>query len=255
MLRLFSTWYPCDEPGRQNEMTAALRYNLNCPAVDAVCLLREGEAPLPLESPKLTVREVGQRPSFKEFFAWIAEVQEESDIAVIANSDIWLDDSIALAKSYLQPQECWALARWDQRGAKPELFDRNDSQDAWVFHGPLKPIEGDFHLGGIRCDNRLLHELKSAGYIVKNPAFSVIIHHEHNEAPREYSTDNQPGYVDGPYAYQWPHNLLSLSETRRHNAKSGATIRWRVDPRQVKRSLPMRAWAFMRRGFKRSAKL
>ncbi len=253
MFRLFTTWYPCLDEHRQSELATAFCKNLTCPAVDQFCILREADAILPAEDPRIVIREINRRPLFEDFFAWIRKMQGDDDIAVIANTDIWLDASAGLADAYLPRDHCWALARWDCWTKKLELFDRNDSQDAWFFRGPLKQIRGDFPLGGIRCDNRLLYEIQQAGYLTRNPAFSVICHHQHDEPPRDYAEENHAHYVEGPYRYLWPHNLLGCRETRRHNATSSIPISWRIDPREVQKSLPARAWQFMRRGFKRSA--
>lgn len=255
MIRLFTTWYPCHIEERLAELTKSLQQNLACAAVDQICVLREQEALLPFEDKKIRVRELERRPMFDDFFGWINELQGSEDIAVIANADIWLNETVFLAQQYLSQNQCWALARWDSLNNKQVLFDRNDSQDTWFFRGPLRKINANFPLGGIRSDNRLLHELKTTGYEVQNPAFNVITRHEHNEPPREYPTIKQANYVDGPYAYLWPHNLLSFRETLKHNAQSSIKIHWRIDPRKIERSLPVRAWAYMRRGFRRTKAL
>jgi len=253
MLRLFTTWYDCADDIRRRELVTALRNNVDNPSVDQVCVLREGDADMIVESNKLVARDIDRRPNFEDFFWWINELQGDDDLAVIANTDIWLDKSIELAKEYLKLEECWALARWDKHQGKLQLFDRNDSQDAWVFRGPLRAMSAAFPLGGIRCDNRLLYELQTAGYETYNPSFQVRVHHEHDTPVREYATENQKGYVEVPYRYIWPHNLLTRRETQRHNERSAIRLAWRIDPRQVEQSLPMRAWKFAKRGFKRNS--
>ena len=59
-----------------------------------------------------------------------------------------------------------ALSRWDTADTiKPKLYNRNDSQDVWVFKGPVKPeLKANFPLGVPRCDNKLHFELQEAGY-------------------------------------------------------------------------------------------
>ncbi|GHB92032.1 hypothetical protein [Cerasicoccus arenae] len=241
MIRLFTTWYPCADPNRHGEMSLALENNLKNPALGQVCILREGQADLP-SSEKLQVRDIASRPNFTDFFVWIKERQGPDDIALIANTDIWFDQSIVLAEQFLKSNQCWALARWDCRKSGSVLFDRNDSQDAWAFRGELRDISGDFLLGAPRCDNRLLYELQAANYETLNPAFSVTCHHQHNEEPREYAETNQQGFVDAPYRYLWPHNLLPAWQTPWHNLRSSHKVRWQIDPRKISHSLPVRAW-------------
>lgn len=242
MLRLFTTWYPCGDAQRRAELAEALQRNLDCAALDQVCILREGAAELPLASDKLVVREATGRPTFDDFWAWMDEVNDADDLAIVANSDIWFDASIGLAKTHLSPGQCWALARWDCVQTPPVLFDRNDSQDAWVLRGQPRPINGDFFLGAPRCDNRLLYELQAAGYETRNPAFSVRAHHLHDREFAEYGGGVQPGFAEPPYRYLWPHNLLSRGDTAAHNATSPIKIEWRPDPRARERQLHRRAW-------------
>ncbi|WP_309400645.1 hypothetical protein [Cerasicoccus maritimus] len=241
MLRLFSTWFPCADKHRHDEFLEAVNRNLSCDAIDQLCILREGEAELP-EHPKLVVREIQHRPLFNDFFAWINELQTEEDIAAIANTDIWLDETISLAHKHLTPQNAWALGRWDSWTQKPQLFDRNDSQDTWVFRGPLRHMNGGFPLGAPRCDNRILYEMQEAGYLVKNPAFSIICHHQHDEPPRAYLEVDSSFEAPPPYRYLYPENLMSYSEIRRHNAQSPIKLHWQIDPRKIQRTLPYRAW-------------
>jgi len=136
-----------------------------------------------------------------------------------------------------------ALARWE---IAPEnlthLLDRNDSQDAWIFKGRIRSVVSDYLMGVPRCDNRLLHELRRAGYEVINPAFSVRAHHLHHGERGEYPGEIQGLHVDPPYAYLWPHNLLSLPATLWHRfCHPESKLGWRIDWRKLQRSLPWRA--------------
>ena len=238
MFRLFSTFYPEKNPARKAEYLECLKRNLTNPVIDEVCLLVEGNVPELPNSPKLRIKAIEKRPLYDDFFTWIREIGADEDIAAIANTDIYLDPNLAAAFPLLQPKRCLALARWEPSG----LNDRNDSQDCWVFMGPISVVRGDFPIGVVRCDNRILYELQVAGYEVLNPSFSVKIHHLHEGERVEYG-NTESHFVQPPYRYLWPHNLYGPLRTLDYNIKHPALrIGWRIDPRQLTRSIPGRLY-------------
>ena len=242
MIRLFTSHYPERNERRCAELLMSLASNLENPAIDSVHLLLE-RVDAPPEHKKLQTRRIDHRPTYNDFFQWAAELKPaESDLTVIANSDICFDASIKGMDHALLPSQCAVLSRWNVGVEEsPVLFDRNDSQDVWIFRGPLKDTQGTFCVGVPRCDNRILFELKSAGYAVINPAFSIRAYHLHAGERVEYPTDNQLHFVDPPYAYMWPHNLWSLPRTLVHNLHHPeARIGWRLDRRMLARFLPLR---------------
>lgn len=238
MVRLFTTFYAEPRATRAREYACCLERNLSCPSFDEICVLVEsGQESLP-SSDKLRTRRVARRPSYDDFFEWIGEIAAGDDTSVIANADIWFDPAIAVAAGALVERECFALARWEN----DRLFDRNDSQDAWIVRGTIDDVNGDFPIGVPRCDNRLLYELEIAGYTVRNPAFSIRANHVHSGQRSEYAVQPSAGWVPGPYRYLWPHNLWPLHKTVLHNATMPSQrIGWKVDWRRVGRTLPARA--------------
>jgi hypothetical protein len=237
MLRLFTTFYEDARPERMEEYTRSVRRNLLNESIDEVCVMAEGDAPSLPTAAKLKLRTIPRRPTYADFFAWINEVADVDDVSIIANTDISFDASIGVLNRALGASECFAVARWD--GGR--LFDRNDSQDWWVFRGSVKQVDGRFALGVPRCDNRLLHELRAAGYHVLNPAFSIKAHHEHAGARGEYEVGHAAGYVQPPYEYLWPHNLWSLPRTLIHNSRwPSERVGWRFDRRRMAATAPFR---------------
>jgi hypothetical protein len=244
MVRLFTTFYRESRHERLAEYVECLNHNLACRAIDEVCVLVEGPEDILPASGKLKTRRVPQRPVYDDFFRWINEVSREDDISVIANADIWFDGSLTVASRALGARDCFAMARWE--GSR--LFDRNDSQDCWIFRGPVTGVRGDFPIGVPRCDNRFLYELQTAGYRVSNPAFSIRARHVHSGERGEYTHEGLAHSVAEPYRYLWPHNLWSLPRTLWHNALHPAErIGWRFDRRRVERTLPFRAIGRIRR--------
>lgn len=234
--RLFTTFYSEINLTRQAEQAECLRRNLDCDEIEEVCVLVEGEGLILPDSPKIRIHRIRNRPTYDDFFGWINQVAVPNDISVVANTDIWFDGSIGVAARQLSPRECYALARWDG----DQLNDRNDSQDCWVFRGKVEGVYGDFPLGVVRCDNRILYELQQAGYQVFNPAFAIRTNHLHTGERTEYG-ETEASFVQPPYRYLWPHNLLGPLGTIWHNLRfPNQKLSWRFDRRKAARTLPVR---------------
>lgn len=236
MIRLFTTCYPEKNPVRRKEYAECLERNLANGNIDEVCILVEGSCELQ-ESSRLKLRPINARPEYADFFRWIGEIAGDEDVSVIANTDIFFDGSIGLVSMLVNGRTCLALARWEN-GA---LLDRNDSQDSWVFQGVVSPaVVCNFPLGVVRCDNRILYELRAAGYQVLNPAFTIRTHHLHEGVRPEYGS-NEQHYVQPPYGYLWPHNPYGPCRTLWHNLRNpGRRLCWRLDPRRIRSLLPFR---------------
>ncbi len=232
-VRLFTTAFPERNSGRRAEYAECLLRNIECEELDEVRLLVEGEVELP-KSSKVVVRRIPQRPLYSDYFRWIEEVADADDISVIANADIYFDNRIGVLRAWaMPPRTALALSRWDiTSDGDAVLNDRNDSQDSWVFRGRAHPVRGDFPIGVPRCDNRLVKELETSGYAVINPSLSLRSYHLHGGARGEYDVAPRQGFVDGPYGYVWPGNLLPLHRALWHNARNtGHRVRWHFDSR------------------------
>jgi hypothetical protein len=244
MVRLFTSYYRDRSVSRQAELIECLQRNVSLDVIDSICvLLEKTESPFP-DHPKLKTRQISHRPRYADFFDWANELRDSNHhTCMITNSDIYFDSSVSALIEGLKPEQCAALSRWDvQRSAPARLFDRSDSQDAWIFRGKIRPMNADFCVGIPRCDNRILYELRAVGYEVINPAFSVKAYHLHAGERGEYPGKIQGLHVDPPYNYLWPHNLKSLPATLLHNLRHpDSKLGWRIDWRKLQRTLPWRA--------------
>ena len=250
MIRLFTSCYPERKAERIAELSASLERNLALSAFDKVCVFLEGMKTPWANSPKLCCHAVAHRPTYANFFDWVNELStSDEDLSIVANSDIYFDGSLSALAKRLKPNQCAALSRWDvQADQSLRLFDRNDSQDAWVFRGKIRPMNADFCVGIPRCDNRILYELRAAGYEVINPAFSVRACHLHIGERGEYPAEINGPHVDPPYAYLWPHNLMSLPATLWYRLRHPeAKLGWRIDWRRLKRTLAWRVVSKLKR--------
>lgn len=211
MIRLFTTIYHEKNKLRKNELFEAIAKNIKVSAIGEIYLLNELEDIAELVHPKTKVIDIIHRPKYSDYFKIINEIAQEGDISILANTDIYFDESIGALEYTLTRENCFALSRWDTINSKQILFNRNDSQDTWIFRGKIKEnINGDFYLGVPRCDNRILFELHQAGYDVSNPAFSIRSYHLHTGIREEYTENNQDSFIPPPYKYLFPSNVYNL---------------------------------------------
>jgi hypothetical protein len=162
MIRLFINKYTDKHIARNRELKKCFSFNENVFGVDNVISFNS-------------------RLSFSDFFSQINLLAEESDISIIANSDIYFESLDELKT--IKGNEVYALSRWDGN----TLYDREDSQDAWVFRGKIKPIpDCNFGLGIPGCDNAIAERLQRAGYTVLNPSKSIKTIHLHSSNIRNY---------------------------------------------------------------------
>ena len=244
MIRLFTSCYPEQNPKRIAELSQSLERNLALPAFNKVYVFLEGMETAWVNGLKLNCQSIPHRPTYADFFGLANEqVTSDDDLSIVANSDIFFDWSLLVLANRLKPTQCAALSRWDvQPDGTSTLFDRNDSQDAWIFKGKIRPVVADFCVGIPRCDNRILYELLRAGYEVINPAFSVKAFHLHAGERAEYPGQIEGMNVEPPYAYLWPHNLMSWPATLiQRFLHPDRRLGWRIDWRKLQRSLPWRA--------------
>lgn len=146
---------------------------------------------------------VNHKPTFAELFE-ITRANPD-DINIIANTDIFFDHTIEEVKK-ISSREAWCLTRWNYLGYnRAEFFNRHDSQDVWVFRGPVrKETDGAYGMGVAGCDNRLAFELKKAGYIVRNPSLSIRCYHYHISEIRYFSWNDR---VPEPYLFLQPQTI------------------------------------------------
>jgi hypothetical protein len=136
------------------------------------------------------------------------------DIFIIANTDIYFDESISYSRRFLSKQNIFALTRWDLlRDNSIVLYNKYLSQDTWIYKSKIEKNIGNFFLGQAGCDNRLLYELKQAGLTIKNPCFSIKSVHVHMSQYRIYHNNPNYKFVEPPYDYILPNSFYSPLHT------------------------------------------
>lgn len=173
-LNLLTSYYKDRNEKRQKEIEFCLKFNKESGYFDNVITIDH------------------RRPTYNDFFEITQKYPDH--VNVIANSDIFFDQSILQAKT-IRVIDCYALSRWDYiRGGKIRHWARQDSQDVWIIRGKARIKSGNFHLGVPGCDNRIAYEFKQSGYRVTNPSNRIKSIHLHLTEIRNYDQlkDNVP---------------------------------------------------------------
>lgn len=181
MIRLLYNYYEDKNPVRKKEIDFCLNKNLANPHLNVVIV------------------ESSEKPRYDTMFQKLNSLTQPDDINIIANSDIFFDDTILIAERHLQARDVYALTRWDWVNEHNiKFFDRRDSQDTWMWKGKMEGVIGGFTLGRRGCDNRIAHEFRDSGHRVMNPSRTIKTYHVHNSNVRNYSHND---FVHGPYLH------------------------------------------------------
>jgi hypothetical protein len=197
MVNLYTSFYQDKDAKRQKELLYCLNQNILNPLIDNIFLIVEGEVKLPVSGKLIIVN--AERPTYRNFFDLVNDtVTSANDISIVANSDIYFNDT--LAQLDIKERQCIALSRWDKRKDGLRLHNERFSQDTWIFKGKIRNVRFcDFYLGIPGCDNRIAYELNRAGYRLFNPATKIQSIHYHQTDLHNY--DHNTPKIPKPYLY------------------------------------------------------
>jgi hypothetical protein len=175
---LLVNYFDNPEQGRAGQLAECLGLNVGNPFIDKVILVLEDGLLPPQEDPKIQVMRIpsGTRPTYKD---WFVICKPLPGAKVIANADIYFDDSIQVLHWLDLTKQFWGLARWEQnQSGSCEPFQTSTAQDAWIFSDAID-LDLDYGLGWGRSDNKVAADLHAAGYDVRNPCLTVRAYHNH----------------------------------------------------------------------------
>ena len=156
-----------------------------------------------VQLPKLTVHPLDHRPTYADLIA--AAEQTPSELALITNGDVYLDDGVSLLNTLDWKGKFMALSRWERRDRQEFLIESpHGTQDCWAFLPPLQMPICNFPFGAPGCDNKIVAMAQTAGYKVFNPYMDMRLRHVHSDATRSHYTAQR---VEGPYEWAWLHRI------------------------------------------------
>lgn len=150
--------------------------NLSNPHIDRVVVfVEQGSSFCDIFSSKLAVQPLSERLTYQYWYDFAA-YSEPSSIKLLANSDIYFDDTINVLRKITEWPDIrlYGSSRKDlsKRGelqrsrefyteACPPIQAQR-SQDCWVFKTPLQHFDKNYRLGYLHCDCTLRASLRSA---------------------------------------------------------------------------------------------
>lgn len=176
---------------RAIELIMVLVRNLMNPYVGSVHVLYEGSFKDGIVARYLrhlknhiTIQKINNRPTFKDFVDYC----DFDGIAIMANSDILLTDTIRFIDRIDMENRFICLTRWEIYNGGISLKNDNGrinifSQDAWVFKAPFKEFECGAVMGTFFSDSIMNSYLRYKNINVCNPCWDIItIHIDRNRS-------------------------------------------------------------------------
>ena len=211
---LITQYYNAKDENRFKENLVCLINNIVNENISKVCLLNEEEYDLSFvfnkigDSYRKKVKQtvIEARMTFLDAFNY-ANTFLKNKIVIIANLDMFFNDTINQCKSFDFDNLFISLSRYDlhddfdfQGSNTIHKFSHQgglgnpviDSADSWIFQAPIKTCpESKIMLGSAGCDTILNYLYKyTLKYNVINPVNSIVSIHYHLDQNRQNFTDN-----------------------------------------------------------------
>ena len=188
---------------RRREIDECLKRNVDCPSIDRIVLLAEStpehRASVPASHKLVWVEMPADvaRARYVDFFQAVnACTTTPWDLNIVANSDVFFDESLDILKPLDLFGICVALSRWEWRNGQAEAVAWHNSQDCWIFQGPVRPLAEpvDFPIGTFGCDWRIAWILRHNDYALVNIPHDVRHYHIH-DSPYRNNGHMTPGHT------------------------------------------------------------
>ena len=191
------------------EYVQCLEKNIECKALDQIHvlieepqatrerLLSENTGPSArrlielLKHSKITLFPLGQRMTFEGAFRYCNTSFGEDHLAIVANADVYFDDSLTPLASIDWTDVLVCLSRHDY--GTPDYGRFTTGYDSWIFKTPLRSFLCDWHLGSDLSDLRLNEEAAKSGLRLLNPCLSIKMTHLHGSGLRRRKKLRKPG--------------------------------------------------------------
>ena len=212
-MNLLISYYKSQNEQRNSEYLDCLTYNLENQLIEKIFIFIQTDEERPIQSEKIEYITIQGDVTYQTFFDYAKE-NLYGEICIVANSDIFFDDTLEELKSEQLQDKFLCLTRWNlnPNGTlefySPE-YGPETSQDVWIFKGGVEILESNVPLGYMGCDNRIASIAFESGLDVSNPSHIIICKHLHNSQYR--TTAKQRIY--GEYLFVTPSDNCKPSKT------------------------------------------
>lgn len=217
---LFQQYYIPKDPNRRKEINYCMKKNIKSGFFDRIILLNEkiyDKYDLKeLEDPRVNQVNLKRRMTYQDVINITKHSLPEHCYVIIANSDIYFQETLFSMFNINLNKTLLALLRFDVLG---DLYDkeyqqinifgpRSDSQDVWIFKKQDDlPEDAGFSLGVNGCDNAVASTFFKKKFRVLNPAFNIQTMHVHMSDIRTYNKNAIQYYPF--YTHIEPHSIYS----------------------------------------------
>lgn len=169
--------------------------------------------------------------TFKQLFS----EARDGELVVVANTDVWFDESIAILERLVQGNAFAALTKWDVDSSpnmtgwtlsvpQNNVLFFSGTQDAWAFIGSKKMRAApEIPLGVTACDQSIAAWAVIQKMFVINPALSVKFWHEHS-----IRRDPKDVWIKGWYCYPQLTTEDVTGVVAAHEWTQNAEMDWKV---------------------------
>jgi hypothetical protein len=252
---LITSYYIPSNQERLNEINFSLQKNVDNEQIKKIVLLNNNIFDLAhINDPYNKITQIiisnnfNYRPKFSHFIRHINE-NYKNEICIIANSDIYFNDTLNKINISNITNKVLSLLRYDlKKDNTIEIFrkfdthkkdiryghPRDDAQDSWIFLSPLNIPYDSINLmfGTPGCDNMFANAVYEAGLIITNPCYDIITIHVHESNYRTYTEDNRHY---GKYTFVEPCGIDTISKIYHLVHTKGS--RWRVLKNQKQKNI------------------
>lgn len=195
---LFYPWYiDCSSSNRrQQELNWCLDHNIHNHIFENIYIFPENKRDKLIENDRIHIINYDKRPTYRTVINEINNLFETKDsYNVIANTDIYFDDSLKLIEKINMDKVCLALTRHESNPLHKENgpsigADCRQSQDVWIIKGHIDNLPDnyfDFYFGLRGCDGRTNFTFRELGYKLYNPCLDIKVYHYHMSSVRHHS--------------------------------------------------------------------
>lgn len=212
---LVTTYYISENEARNEEIKLCLQKNYENKNITSIYLLNNKIYDLKYTDKVIQViisNDIDYKLKYNDAIHFINDYLKDN-ICILANSDIYFDDSLLKINKNTIHNNFFALLRYDDN----VLFSRhgsprNDSQDSWIFESPLNIDINklDFSFGTLGCDNMFASYVNDANILkISNPCYDIISNHVHGTNYRTYNDDYR---INGKYCLITPCSFGELPD-------------------------------------------
>lgn len=194
-IHLYIPYYLSEDFDRQKEINICLSKNVSVDALEKIFVLVDDGSRPDIISDKIEIIDISGRPTYADWVD-LTSVNSNYAISVLANSDIYVDNTIELlGKVFASSTHAFAaISRYEIAGETVTLHKNPHwSQDVWAIDGKV-PVSPELRkninipLGVPRCDNKIGYVFSVHGYDIFNPCHFVRTYHLHETQVRSYDS-------------------------------------------------------------------